>query len=260
MHGVVDREVERTIIGRCLRFDAFNRFYQNEFLNKNISIKCIINSTCLNFAAQLFDRNGNPYIEIRKIPETVDDVFLVAHEMGHAIKYFNNQYLFFDRAQTPIAQIYIDNEIIDMGCKLGSMLDDPLIDSFLKDKYDFDPAHFYITMIIPDLDNSLNQYGDPSYEWHIFKKALLYTQLSLQINLINDVESRKIWDGIKEKYKIRRPLTARIGEDLYSMANEYGYDIKEKQINLFNKIFNKYTIRRDDIHRDKLSDIVRVLQ
>ena len=76
---------------------------------------------------------------------------------------------------------------------------------------------------------------------------------------VSEADVRNTWIKLKEKYGIQRPLSAKIGEDLYSMSHENGYDTKEKQLNLFNKIFNKYTILRDPIHRDKLSDIICVV-
>lgn len=248
-----DQEVQKSIIDSCLRFDAFNCFYQNESMVKDI--KCVINPSCPMFAAQLFDQNRNPYIEIRKLPETFDDVFLVAHEMGHAIRYFDKQYLFFDRALTPIAQTYFENEIVDMGNKLGSMVDDPLIDSFLKDKYGFDPAHFYKTVLIPDVVYGLELYGDPIHEWNIFKKALFYSQFSLQCDLTQNVSILREWDKLKNnQYKTRRPKTAKVGEELYSITKENGYNTIEKQRDLFNIIFNRYTIKGA-----KLGDILRTV-
>ena len=208
------------------------------------------------FAIYSNDKVNKPFIEIRKLPETLEDVFLVAHEMCHAIKDFDGNAINFGALQP---SNYKKEELFDMSCKLGSMLDDPLIDSFLKDKYDFNPARFYANIIMPDINNSLDQYGDPTHEWHIFKRALLYAQFSLQMDSVSDIDVRNNWDELKVQYLTRRPLTAKIGEDIYMMSNRDGYDTKEKQRNLFNKIFNKYTIRRDVNHCDKLSDILRVV-
>ena len=190
---------------------------------------------------------------LRQPPITLDDAFLVAHEMGHVIKYFDKQYIEFKKAPTPIAQLYKDEEIREMCGKLGSMFDDPLIDSFLQDKYHFNPARFYTNVLIPDTIESLNSYGDSPYEWHIFKKALFYSQFSLQWDSITDIDALHEWDKLKEQYKIRRPITAKIGEELYSMSKEIGYDKIEKQRQLCGKIFNNYRIKSI-----KLGDIVNM--
>lgn len=238
--GPVD---ELDVISRLLHLENFARFYSDEWEARNIKIKWRINSSCAMFAMQSFDKSKTPCIVLRQLPsasETIDYSFLVAHEMGHVIKYFDNQYIEFDKALTPIAQIYREEEIIDMGNRLGSMVDDPLIDSFLQDKYGFNPARFYISVIMPDTNKSLDSCGDPPLEWHIFKKAVFFSQFSLQWDAIKDIDALSEWGSLKERYNIRRPRVARIGKELYSLSKDNGYSDAEKQRKPFRIIFNKY--------------------
>ena len=237
-----DQGVEKSVIDKCLRFDEFNCFYQNEWIKRGILIKWKIDPLCNMFAMQSFDSKGSLYITIRKLPESSDDVFLVAHEMGHVIRYFDKEYVEFKKVSTPISQMYKEEEIIDMCAKLGSMLDDPLIDSCLQNKYGFNPANFYKNIIMPDSIEGLKSYGDPPYEWHVFKKALFYSQLGLQFDSINDGNAQQEWNNLKECYIIRRPKVTKIGEELYSLSREMGYNTIEKQRQIFNTIFNKYRI------------------
>jgi hypothetical protein len=244
---------EDTIINRLLHFDEFASFVHDEWETRNISINWKINSSCAMYAMQSLDENRILYIRLRRMPTTLDDAFLVAHEMGHVLKHFDQQYIKFRLAPTPMARIYKDKEIIDMCGKLGSMFDDPLIDAFLQEKYHFNPAQFYTNVLIPDTIKSLDSCGDPPYEWHIFKKALFYTQFSLQWDSIMDTSALYEWDKLKERYKDRRPKVTIIGEELYHMSKENGYDSLEKQRQLCNKIFNSYRIESI-----KLGDILNV--
>ncbi|OPY48445.1 MAG: hypothetical protein A4E48_02748 [Methanosaeta sp. PtaU1.Bin060] len=244
---------EDDIISRILHFDEFDCFYQTEWVPRKISIDWIIDPTCPMYAMQSIDENKKPFIVIRQLPDTIDDAFLVAHEMGHVIKYFDKQYMEFMRAPTPIAKMYKEEEIKDMGNILGSMVDDPLIDSWLQDKYGFSPAHFYSSVLMPGTFESLDSYGDPPYEWHIFKKALYYSQLSLQMESIRDKDTLREWDRLKERYRTRRPKVTRIGEELYSLSRERGFDSIEKQRQLFSEILNRYRI-----NSIKLGDILHM--
>lgn len=218
----------KDIISRLLRFEEFANFYHNEWVPKNILTDLKIDPSCAMYGAAVFDKNKRPCIVLRQLTESPNDIFLLAHEMCHVIKHVEKQSIEFGKAPTLMAQAYKEEEIFDMGNKLGSMLDDPLINSLLQDKYSFNPAHFYTSVFIPDTSRSLDSYGDPLYEWHIFKKALLYSQFALQLDSIKDTNALIEWDKLKEKYIIRRPNVSRIGEELYLMTNNYGYnDIKK---------------------------------
>ena len=169
---MVDRLNESVILDEILKYDEFKNFYHNEWVTRKehgATIDWEIDPACPQYAIQSFSvRSNNPYIRFQHIPSTLNDAFLAAHEVGHVIKYFDKQYIEFDKAKTPIAQTYKDEELIEMGAKLGSMVDDPLIDSFLQDTYDFDPARFYIGVVIPDVNKSLN-----SVVYFLFCKMIL---------------------------------------------------------------------------------------
>lgn len=187
------------IIGKLLHFNEFANFYYNEWEPKNIRIELNIDPSCTMYGMALFGKNKDACIKLRQLTDTLDDAFLLAHEMCHVIRYFYKECLEFRKAPTLIAQRYNEEEIFDMGNKLGSMLDDPLIDSFLQDTYNFNPAHFYTGVLIPDTNRSLDSYGDPPYEWQIFKKALFYSQFALQWDSIKDTDALIKWDKLKKK-------------------------------------------------------------
>jgi hypothetical protein len=241
MNGDDQQVNEIDVISRALHFSEFASFYKTKWEPRKFSMDWKINPSCPMFAMQLFDKNKRPYILLQHLPDNLDDAFLVAHEMMHVINYFDKQYIEFK--PMPFASNYKENEIKEMAAMLGSMLDDPLIDKILQDeKYGFNPASFYANVLIPDKNRSLDSYGDPPYEWHVFKKALTYSQFALQCDSISDVNVLDEWNKLKARYKVRRPKVTKIGEELYSMSTETEYDSIEKQQRLFGKIFNKYRI------------------
>lgn len=251
MEGEDLKRKELAIISELLSFDEFARFYHDEWERRNILIELKIDPLYQNFA-MYSKENNKPFIKIKEQPKTSDNAFLVAHEMCHAIKDFDGNAINFG-AKRP--SNYKEEELFDISSKLGSMVDDPLVDSCLQ-KYGFDPARFYTNVLIPTSVESLCAGGDPSHDWYVFKNALLYSQYALQWDSMKDSSE---WEKLKEQYKIRRPKVTKIGEELYIMSNENGYDNPGKQRRLFNNILNKYTIRRDNIHCDKLRDILYVV-
>lgn len=178
--------------------------------------------------------------------------FLVAHEMEHVIRLFDGQTLklYMDNA---IAQNFQNNDIRDLAIRLGSMFDDPLIDSFLQNTYDFKPGRFYTNVKIPDTIKSLKTKGRRKNELVELKQTLFYSQFSLQWDSINDDDAIREWRDLKKLYQKWRSIVKINGEELYFMVKENGYDTLEKQKQLFHKIANKYTI-----DGYKLSDILFV--
>jgi len=245
---------EATIVEELLKFSEFEDFDRNRWKprKKDILIDWKINSSCDGFSFQGFDEiSGKPFIRLRKIPKTRDDAFLVAHEIEHIIRHFDKQYLEF--AKSSVITKYKDEEIVDLSIRLGSFFDDPIVNSFLHDVYHFNPIHFYTKVKMPETVKSLNSSGDLVDDLTRLKRALFYSQCALEWDSIEDKVTLRKWRELKRLYQMKRPIVKRMGEELYSMAKEDGYDTLEKQTALFDKIANKYTI--DGI---KISSILRV--
>lgn len=248
-------KTEGEIIAKILKFSEFERFYSAEWKPRKdvVSVGWAINPLCNHYGMQGVDKDGMPFIQLRSLPVTLDDAFIVAHEAEHVIKYFNGQYLRF-AACDQVVERYQDGEISDLTHKFGSMFDDPLIDAHLHEKYGFNSAHHYTETKFPDIIKSVNSYGDPKSELIRFKSALFFSQCALQWDSINDSKAKHAWNSLKKLYKKKRPLVTKIGTDLYYMSKENGYDTLNKQRLLFNKIAQKYTI--DGI---KICDILHTL-
>jgi len=249
---------EDVIIGGLLKYKEFERFYYAEWEPKrnDISIEWEINPSCNGFASQRSDEIDGElkhFIQLRKMPKTSNDAFLVAHEVSHIMKYLDNQYLKFavDRS---INIKYKFDDIVELTFRIGSMFDDPIIDSFLQSVYGFKPAIHYVKVVIPDTVKSLNSSGDPIDELVRIKRALFYAQCSLQWGFITNANSLRKWQDLKELYRKKRPIVTGIGEEIYHMSKEIGYDTLEKQRELSNRLLDKYTI--DNI---KLGAIVQAM-
>jgi hypothetical protein len=171
---------EAKIFKELLKFKEFNNFINNEWENAKHEGTLVdwhdFNPSRPAFAYQDVE-NGRPFIELKYLPKARNDAFLVAHELMHVIRAFNGQCL---RINVNNAGVYDLEEIIDLARRIGSMLDDVLIDSFLQTNYSFNAANFYIDIKIPENIQSLNNSGDPINDIDRLRKVLYYTQSSLQ--------------------------------------------------------------------------------
>lgn len=236
-----DRREEVVIIDKILKFNEFERFYRIEWETRNISIDWWIDPSCPQFALFSFE-DGKPFIELRHMPNNLNDAFLVAHEMVHVMKHHDGEMLEFmmsDLAARKIGQ----REIGDLAARFGSMFDDPIVDSFLQNKYNFNPAHFYAKIKVPDTIKSLNSHPEAIDDLYRLKQALLYSQFALQFDSIIDEKALREWRKLKRLYQRKRPNVTRMGEELYTITKENGYDTIERQRAVFNKIADVYNIK-----------------
>jgi hypothetical protein len=239
--GKADEDI---ITWKILGFSEFRRFYHVEWEPRKVgvSIKWIINPSCSNFAASKIDADGTPHIELRHLPETFDDAFLVAHEIVHIIRDLDKQTLKFLSVDNIILQIYTIDSMADLATRILSMFDDPIVDKFLQDEYGFDPAHHYIKEVIPDSLRKLGISGDATNELIRLTNAMFYAQYTLQMDAVKNNRASREWRALKKRYHERRPMAAIMGEDLYYMAKETGLDTLDKQKQLFYKIADKYSL------------------
>jgi hypothetical protein len=122
---------EDVIIEKIIKFDEFKNFYhaEREPIKTNIPIKWKINPLCKGFAAQRTDADCVSYIELRHLPETPNDAFLVAHEIMHVIRReVDKQYLNITKVNDSILKKYTVDDMGDFASRIGSMFDDPIVD------------------------------------------------------------------------------------------------------------------------------------
>jgi len=247
---------ENTIISKITKFDEFNKFYRSEWEPRktSVSIDWKINPLCDGFAAQgIYNDTGRPWIELQHLPETFDDAFLGAHEIMHVIRYIDKQSFSFQVTNANLKGYEI-GKLIELANRLGSMFDDPVIDPFLEKNYGFSPVSHYVKVVIPDTIKKLNPPGDAKDELIRLEQAMFYAQYSLQWDSIKDSKLLNKWREVKRQYGRKRPATKRLGEELYFMSNENGYNTPDKQRQLFDRIADKY-----GIYGVKLKDIISIV-
>jgi hypothetical protein len=178
---------EDEVIEYILRFNEFSKFYYNEYKPRKIIISWLIDPLKCHqfnyFAYKGINRStGTDVIGLEHIPTSFDDAYMVAHEMGHAIRKS-------DGLQLPIAMKYHTQEIEDLASRLGSMFDDPLIDSFLQNIYNFNPAYHYIEVVIPSASIMLNQsFTEPERDINRIMEIFFHSSQLLQWDSIKDVK------------------------------------------------------------------------
>jgi hypothetical protein len=247
---------ESDIIRNILIYPEFNNFYNIEWIPRTRCGTTVVwktNSSCPQYAIQDIDiETGNPSIQLKSLPHTFDDAFLVAHELEHVIKLLDGQYLNI-MINTNNERCYIPNAIKDLAFKLGSMFDDPIVDKFLQETYNFNLVSRYGQVVIPQTIESVNSSGDSQFDLYRLTQALFYSQLSLQMDLIRDENTLQRWHELIELYQSNRPIAKAMGERIYHMANDIGFDTIGKQRRLFRRIVNTHSI---DGHR--LRDILSI--
>lgn len=243
---------EGQVISGIIKFPEFEEFYMNEWKKRDILIRWVVNSTFTEFGYQGSDEKGH-YILLSTFPRTLEDAFVVAHEMMHICREFDGQYLKFEQ-NNELARQFNGENIERLVSNFGSMVDDPIIDKFLQNIYGFKPGKFYTKKRIPASIESLNHLGDPTDDIERLIRALVYSQYLLQWDFITNSNSLRKWKTLRELYKKQRPIVTSIGEEIYITSKEIGYDTLEKQRELFGKFSDKYTI-----NSIKIKDIIRAI-
>lgn len=252
---------EAEVIGNLCCFDEFNRFYREEWKprKKNIPVEWGINPYIFQFfkrcAIQGINRtNGLNIITFSWPPATLIDAFIAAHEIEHVIRKYEKQSLRFGINQV-IAKKYGGAEIEALAASMGSMFEDPLIDAFLQNNYGFNPADSYIEISIAISTEILNNLcNPPDNSIHQLENVILYSQQSLQWEIVKDERAKEIWQNYKNLYREKDLKTVNKGEELYSIVNRIGYATLDKQRQIFDEIASMYEI--DGI---KLKDFIYII-
>lgn len=234
---------ESYILKGALCFKEFQKFYVKEYepIKKNFSVDWYVFpdlwNTFRDYALQgVGKRTGNNYICLEWEPVTPNDAFLVAHELGHILRKYN-------RLQLHIVSRSSVFETKKLAEIFGSMLDDSVINSRLQDVYDFNPAYHYTEIELRDSINEISGIQqEPGNDFIRLSYVFYYTNQLLRWDSITDSEAIQKWSNYKNLFRSKLRSLAESGEELYYIIKENGYDIPEKQKQIFNKISDKYMI------------------
>ncbi len=253
---------ENDVMSQILQFDSFSNFYYLEYAPRKETttinwyldpIRCYASNL---YAYQGEDRRtGDPLIGLRRLPATHDEAFMVAHEMEHVFRKLDKLSLLIRPKQSVVE--YSVDALRDLACRIGSMFDDPLIDSNLQDQYLFDVAYHYSEDINRSLVILNTPSGNPQTDIDILKYRIYYATRLLQYDSIKDLTALQKWQDYQKVFKSKLSEITKSGEELYHIVNEHGYDTIEKQRQIFNTIAYKYTVNGvnlgDLLHIGRLS-------
>jgi hypothetical protein len=106
----------------------FERFYKEE-CKKVVGFIFWIEDPAIPEGIEAYTDIFNNEIHYRKRPVSIRDSHVMAHEMMHLVRYQENAMLLMNYAH-PLYEL--------LTMRLGSMLEDPVIESLLQEKYNFD--------------------------------------------------------------------------------------------------------------------------
>ncbi len=226
-----------------LKYSEFNNFYYQEFIlrEKTTPIKWLIDpirwSKTSHYAFQgIHSRTSDPVISLPRLPMTSDEAFVVAHKIEHVFRKL-------DGLSISIFTRYHIDESINLAEQIRNMFEDPLIDSFLQNKYNFNPGYHYSEIDIPRSLEFLNgPFGKPQNDIDIIKSIVYYTTQLLQWDSIKDKNALQKWHDYQNTFRSWLAPIAKSGEELHAIAIENGYDSIEKQGQIIKKMFDNYSI------------------
>jgi hypothetical protein len=231
--GIVE---ERTVINNIIQFEEFNRFYNEEYIQRiaRISIEWWINpelNDCHAFSG-VNEQTGRDEIFLKHIPRNRNDAFIVAHEMMHVIRRNEGESLQIgSTAYSTLAQ------------HLASMLEDSIVDSYLKTAYNFDLIGHYLGVdMLSNIEAMRTSQYEPTDDIARLSEMFIYVSQLLCYDLIDNEEAVQQLRMYKEAYKLWHRIIAESSENLYEIIKGMGLETIEKREHLFNIIVNRYTI------------------
>ena len=240
--SILPNRVDEDAVVRILRenLDNFESFYGEE--RKNVgSITWIVdpnlpegyNAAAVHGVAP----SGKTVreIHIRRSPAIAQDAKTLAHEIMHLVRY--------DAGHALDIGVYNEAHRFPLAARLASMLEDPLVDKILQEKYEFDLLSGYkkqLRLFKRQLRGFKQEPIDP------LEKARLmigFTEMTLEWNLIKDGIALKEFYDYQSTFRAKFPNISRMGDDLISTVQAIGLETPEKHIKIFNYIVEKYGLQ-----------------
>jgi hypothetical protein len=238
----------------CESSRKFNLFYRKERLKYyNIPINWILKTDlgkCVNAKFKPEElRDGKIIYKIyfKKFPDA-DDAFLIAHEIKHALRFIENKPIIFEPPK--------NKESDDLATAFLTMLEDPIVDSFLNKKYEFDLLTEYKKGLkqAKEADDGLNK--EPVMKSERLTMTLNLSKLILCWNLIKDQDKYNEWVEYKIICKTKWPIIWKMNEDALSIIQKTsqakGLKEREKHALIFKRFDKHFGINKNN-HQDAIS-------
>ena len=225
---------EKEILKPILKYREFNRFYMSErsnIRNKISWLRDIDSNNDFYIAyAHPFTKLGVHEIHFRHFPESKTDAFLFAHEIFHLVRIEDNK--------TPLMRCV--ERYMEHTTALSSLLEDPIVDSILKTRYNFNLRPFYMHVIEKAKKQFGGEYAD---EFDRLRDGWIHAGWVLKWRLMDDKSAIKSWKRFNKKYESVREKASRISLDTITLVDNIGVDTIEKQAMIINKLLHDNNLK-----------------
>lgn len=186
-------------------------------------------------AAKMTYPNSNQHeICLSEFPVQQDDARLIAHEMLHAIfEEEKNTFMIYERDTQPI--------ILALKAHLSTMVEDPLVEAYLYEKYNFDQVKDYLR----DLEISKRKWmfvDEPIDTLYRIANAFIFTNQAIRWKMIKDRNALHIWNSYLGWLSNYCPHIFSIHLDLIAIVEKLGLDTLEQRKAIVLEIIEKYQL------------------
>lgn len=172
---------------------------------------------------------------LSEFPIQQDDARLIAHEMLHAIfEEEQNSFVIYEYTSTPI--------IVALKAHLASMVEGPLVEAYLYEKYHFDLVKDYLS----DLEISKRMWmfvDEPTDPLDRIANAFILTNQAIRWELIKDQNALRIWNSYLDWSSNYCPHIFSIHLELSAIVKKSGLDTLEQRKAVVLEIIEKYQLR-----------------
>lgn len=172
-------------------------------------------------------------IVLDQIPPSLDDEFIIAHEMGHFLifnKYFPGVGPYLPNGLENNEK----NERIRLASSMSTMIHDPLCNSLLK-KYGISYGNMYRDHILSVLNwKNVEEPAPNTYSAHTF--VFEYVLSNLHDAMI--ISERDCLEKYNKFFESKFPSITEEGKFILDLIEIYGYDTPEKLTFLYQDIIN----------------------
>jgi len=236
--GEVD---EKEVVENLLLSTEFRGFYDKERPRAGHIKWCYNPNLRKQYAADAM-HIADPDMKCKKIiltrfPVNIEDAHIVAHEIVHAIfSEEKNTVIIYERPKpNPSLRPY-----------LGSMLEDPLVDTLLCKKYNFDLSRDYLRGILI-LEDEFKNWREPENPLNRLGNAFNLANQMVCWRLIEDPKMRRRWDNFLVWYSDpnRCPSTSQFARELVAIMDHHKLETLDQRRMVCSEVIEKYHLEKN---------------
>ncbi len=215
----------------------FKEFYNNEryrveriewFFNPNL-MKQFVAADAAHF---YHIKEKYHEIHLPRFPVYFDDAFLVAHEIAHAILAEENHSLpVFPR----------DERYKSLSTYFATMLEDPVVDSFLQERYHLDLTNDCVQKL-PIIKLAWDNMAEPVDRPSRIEIALLLANQMMKWRLIKNADALRKWSDFLFWFSDGRPNIFLIAVGFIAIIEKIGLETLDKRKAVFEEIVRNYQL------------------